>query len=266
MACFFLCIRVLCAEIFSTIRRFSKKPISMQTYHTFYWRLIFTCITVVVAQSLVAQDYYQLTWREFYALPEAQKPMDIKNPDYALLDAAFFHATNEAREKEKKKPFAYSKVLHTASTEHSTSMIVKNYYAHEDRTDSKRHLPGQRIRLAGGNFQSTAENIAQYEVIATSGEYCPRRQKTGEYRYFNCDTDQAYPAHSAVSYAQKVVKGWMNSPGHRRNILNADYQRMACAARIVKNPYKSENTPYARITQNFGGGDMGGQPSQASTR
>ncbi|MDJ1497566.1 CAP domain-containing protein [Cytophagaceae bacterium DM2B3-1] len=226
--------------------------------------LVLVLCTMVTSVSAYAQKYYQMTWREFYALPETQKPIDPKNPDYELIDAAFFHATNEAREKEKRKTFLYSEVLYTAANEHSTSMISKNYYAHEDRTDKKRYLPGQRITLAGGKFMATAENIAQYEVIATPGQYCPRKQSNGEYRYFDCNTDKVYPAHTAVSFAQKVVKGWMNSPGHRRNILNTDYQYMACAIQIIKNPYKSENTPFARITQNFGGGLM--PSSQASTR
>ncbi len=215
--------------------------------------------------ELQAQNYYQLTWREFYALPQAQKLITVKNPDYALLDAAFFHATNEAREKEKKKPLRYSPVLYTAATEHSVSMISKNYYSHEDRTDKKRDYPNHRIAVAGGKFQSTAENIAQYEVIATGGQYCPRKQPTGEYAYFDCDTDNVFPAYTAVGFAQKVVKGWMNSPGHRRTILHADYQYMACAARVIKNPFNSEKAPYARITQNFGGG-LNSPVTQASTR
>ncbi len=247
----------------TTFLRFTGNMFSMEYPRFGFNKLVFLFIACLLASATQAQNYYQLTWREFYALPQSQKPLDLRNPDYELLDAAFFHATNEAREKEKKTPFQYAVILHKASTEHSVSMIAKNYYAHEDPTDSKKRLPGQRIRLAGGNYQATAENIAQFETIATDGQYCPRKQRNGEYLYFKCDTDQPYPAHSAVSYAKKVVKGWMNSPGHRRNILNTDYQFMACAARMVKTPYKSENTPFARITQNFGGGSLS---TQASTR
>jgi len=206
--------------------------------------------------TLQAQDYYQLTWRQFYALPEAQKLIDVNKPDYELIDAAFFHATNEAREQENRRVFQYSPILYNSASGHSVAMIEKRFYAHEDRTDSKRLTPTQRIKLAGSKFRTTGENIAQFEVIDTGGEYCPRLQKNGEYRYFKCNTEEMHEPYSAITFAQKVVKGWMNSPGHRRNILNADYEFMACAARIMRNPYRSKMAPYARITQNFGGGSI----------
>lgn len=194
-----------------------------------------------------------MTWQQFYALPAAKQPIDVKNPDYALLDEAFFHATNEARTKEKKEPLAYSSILHRSSAGHSTAMVDKNFYGHEDRTDPKRFYFHQRIAAAGGNFKASAENIAQYEVIETKKQYCPRKQSNGEYRYFNCETDQIFPTYTYITYAQRVVDGWMKSPGHRRNILSPYFQYMGCAARIGKNPFRDRSAPFARSTQHFGG-------------
>ena len=71
--------------------------------------------------------------------------------------------------------------LRTAAREHSADMRVRHYFEH-DSPDGK--TPWDRIKAAGYS-QAGAENIAM-----------------------------GYPT------AQAVVTGWMNSPGHRANILN----------------------------------------------
>jgi uncharacterized protein YkwD len=71
--------------------------------------------------------------------------------------------------------------LRTAARAHSKDMRVKSYFEHNS-PDGK--TPWDRIKAAG-YAQPGAENIAM-----------------------------GYPT------AQAVVTGWMNSPGHRANILN----------------------------------------------
>jgi uncharacterized protein YkwD len=56
-----------------------------------------------------------------------------------------------------------------------------------------------------------------------------------------------------LEYARLLVNGWMNSPPHRRNLLNPDYKYLGCSARFSKNPFKARQLPFARSTQNMGG-------------
>ncbi|MBC7365386.1 MAG: hypothetical protein H7343_01025 [Undibacterium sp.] len=36
--------------------------------------------------------------------------------------------------------------------------------------------------------------------------------------------------------AEVIVKEWMNSPGHRRNLLRRDLTLLGCAARLARVP------------------------------
>ena len=200
-----------------------------------------------------AQDYYKVTWRQFYELPVARQPINLRQPDYALLDAAFFHATNEAREKLRRRPFSYALVLHRSAAGHSENMIRRGFYDHKDRSGGTAVDPHQRIRRAGGKYQATGENIAEYGTVAIGENYCPQRRRSGEYAYLNCRTQAVYESYSYVAFARRVVDGWMRSPGHRRNILSDDFQYLGCAARLSRNPYTEAELPFARMTQNFGG-------------
>lgn len=197
--------------------------------------------------------YYRMEAQKFFALPAANAPINPQNPDYALLDAALFHVTNEARAKASREPLAYSAVLDASASGHSDAMIGRNFYGHENNADAKLRTPPQRIKAAGGQFRTTGENVAQVELVDAGGSYCPRRQPGGEYRYFKCNTPEMFPVFTYLAFAKRISAGFMGSPPHRKNILNADFQQLGCAIRIVKNPYRSRNAPFARITQNFGG-------------
>ena len=76
----------------------------------------------------------------------------------------------------------YNPALTEAAERHAADMARRNYFGHTSRTGAS---PWQRIRRAGYNSMRAAENIA---------------------------AGQATPA--------DVVQAWMESPGHRANILD----------------------------------------------
>lgn len=197
--------------------------------------------------------YYQLTWQEFYALPATRQTIPLHQPDYYLLEAAVFQATNRARVQEGKAPFHYLPSLHQSATFHSEAMRKLEFYDHYNLKQPLYLTPHKRITAFGGFFHYTAENIAQYDIINTDQEYCPARQPNGTFKYLNCQTNKLYRAYTYIGYAEVVVNGWMHSPPHRVNILNDNYQYLGCAARISLDPYRQRHVPFARLTQNFGG-------------
>jgi hypothetical protein len=79
------------------------------------------------------------------------------------------------------RPMAAAKLVRTAARAHSKDMRVKGYFEHNS-PDGK--TPWDRIKAAGYS-QPGAENIAM-----------------------------------GYATAKAVIDGWMNSPGHRANILN----------------------------------------------
>ncbi|MEU6146753.1 CAP domain-containing protein [Streptomyces sp. NPDC047081] len=82
-------------------------------------------------------------------------------------------------------PLAVDPLLTTAAQAHSADMVARAFYSHTSPEGSQ---PWDRAAAAGSTRRSIGENIA-----------CGQRS----------------PA--------EVVEGWMNSPGHRANILKPDF-------------------------------------------
>lgn len=95
---------------------------------------------------------------------------------------------NSERAKQGCSPVRANDQLVTAARRHSQDMDARNYFDHTspDGTD-----PGDRITAAGYRWSTYGENIA-------------RGQRS----------------------ADEVMKSWMNSPGHRANILNCDFKEI----------------------------------------
>ncbi|WJV44294.1 CAP domain-containing protein [Streptomyces flavofungini] len=113
---------------------------------------------------------------------------------------------NAERQKAGCRPLTNNSKLATAAQRHSADMKARNYFSHTspDGTD-----PGKRITAAGYRWSTYGENIA-------------RGQQT----------------------AKSVMSSWMNSEGHRANILNCSFKELGVG--IVK----GSGGPW--WTQNFG--------------
>ncbi|CAN5578049.1 hypothetical protein BH23BAC1_BH23BAC1_39220 [soil metagenome] len=223
------------------------------------WAVLFFLIThqvVIAGHETNMKGYYRMNWKSFYSLPEVNKVINVHKPDYELLDAAIFHATNEIRENHFLPLFIYSPILHQSSELHSTNMINLDFYDHNNEKNLKFYKLENRIKTFGGNFSMSAENIAQFQIVNTKYYYCPTPQNNGSYKYLNCETNKPFPVYTYLEYAKMVVKSWYESPGHRPNLLNSNLTLLGCAARISKDPYLSKNAPFARLTQNFAGGEF----------
>ncbi|MBM7440359.1 sigma-70 family RNA polymerase sigma factor [Streptomyces sp. HB132] len=95
---------------------------------------------------------------------------------------------NTERAKEGCGPVSGNSALAKAASSHSADMVARDYFSHTspDGTD-----PGTRITAAGYRWSTYGENIA-------------KGQRT----------------------AESVMDAWMNSEGHRANILNCDFKEI----------------------------------------
>ena len=213
--------------------------------------LLLPNITLAQKDSLL----YKMSSTDFMKLPEVNKPIDARNPNNSLLDAALFHLTNNQRVIHNLPKFNYSFPLHKATNEHSEAMINQDFYSHENPYSPANRKMSDRIFLYTWEFKEMAENIAQHDILGGIDErYCfeiPRNVQ--DYVFFDCETRKPLPLRTYADLAQSVVNGWMNSPHHRENILNPRLKYLACSGRISKNPFKTKRSPFARLTQDFGG-------------
>ncbi|MDG4857947.1 CAP domain-containing protein [Streptomyces sp. T-3] len=109
-------------------------------------------------------------------------------PGLSALTAEVLTLTNAERTRAGLRPFAPDTALTAGAQGHSGDMIARDFYAH---TSPDGREPWDRARTAGSAHRAIGENIA-----------CGQRT----------------PA--------EVVQGWMNSPGHRANILKPDFTHL----------------------------------------
>ncbi|MEU9338294.1 CAP domain-containing protein [Streptomyces sp. NPDC048290] len=105
--------------------------------------------------------------------------------DLARTAAEVTELTNRERVRAGLRPLTPDTLLAAAAQAHSADMVARDFYAHTAPDGGK---PWDRAAAAGSRHRSIGENIA-----------CGQRS------------------------APEVVTGWMNSPGHRANILKPDF-------------------------------------------
>ncbi|MDJ0588412.1 MAG: CAP domain-containing protein [Pleurocapsa sp. MO_226.B13] len=93
--------------------------------------------------------------------------------------------TNQVRAKYRLRPLRSNCRLYKAAQNHTVNMVKMRRISH---TGSDGSSVGVRVKRVGYQYSAVAENVA-------------KGQKT----------------------PSQVVQSWMNSPGHRKNILNPKY-------------------------------------------
>jgi uncharacterized protein YkwD len=121
--------------------------------------------------------------------------------------------TNAERTKQGLPGLKLNSKLNLAAQKHSEDMALRDYFSHTGVNGSS---SGDRATSAGYKFSYLGENIA-------AGYITP----------------------------QEVVLGWMNSPEHRANIMNANYREMGLGYYYLKNDTGNVNYNYY-WTQEFG--------------
>jgi len=109
-------------------------------------------------------------------------------PDGAAVVAEVVDATNVERGRHGLRPLTTDARLCRAAQDHSADMVRRAFFAHENPDGAQ---VWDRAMAAGYVYRKVAENIAA-------------GQRT----------------------ADEVVRGWMNSPGHRANILDAELSQI----------------------------------------
>jgi uncharacterized protein YkwD len=201
-------------------------------------------------------SFFEMNPNEFLAIPAIYQPIDARNPDTQLLDATVFHLSNQLRRKYHLTSLTFSPILYKIVSQHSEAMIEKNFYSHENPYSSQKRKLANRVFSQTNEFTQLAENLAENDIIYTkNNEFCynePSR-RGGDFEFIDCDSGKPLPMQNYRELAQNIVNSWMESPPHRANLLNKNYKAMACSGRFSKKPFKTDNSPFIRITQNFGG-------------
>ena len=134
------------------------------------------------------------------------------------MEKEVLRLTNIERQKQGLKKLQLDKRLAYSARYHAKGMAENNYFEH----DSYYRNSNNRLKRICGTF----ERISAFANYGYKAENISAGRST----------------------AKSTVDGWMNSPGHRKNILNKAYTKLGVGY------YYSENSEYKTYwVQNFGG-------------
>lgn len=164
------------------------------------------------------------------AVPPATTPRTVPTPAPAVtvppspatqpagsswkaLQDKIFELTNGERQKNGITPLTYNAAVEKYAVAKSQDMVTNNYFDHKSPTNGYFYDIWNRD---GFKYSSGAENI--YTMTDTRG-------------FANRDVN---------SLASTIVTGWMNSEGHRRNILNPNLKELGVG--VASNSSKLDAT------------------------
>jgi uncharacterized protein YkwD len=133
-----------------------------------------------------------------YAVPEAEHfgRQTQGLGDLAKVRAAMLAAVNAERKHAGSPPLTANARLDQAAQHHAVDMLARNYFAHES---PEGHTVRERAKDAGYTWRAIGENIAEGQTSIA-----------------------------------EVMKTWMHSPGHRRNILDRDFKELGVGLALGK--------------------------------
>jgi uncharacterized protein YkwD len=167
--------------------------------------------------------------------------------DQNLLDAAVRAEVNYHRCQAGLRPLgpARSALVEVAAA-HSHWMARSGTLSHRSTVAGKSSLT-DRIRAANIQARKGAENIGMVHRYQIDGKHF--RILDSSSCSFASQAGEPLPAHSYASLARHAVSLWMNSSGHRRNILDPNVTRVSTAAAFGEGQYCGRFW----LTQNFVG-------------
>lgn len=181
-------------------------------------RIICGCLLFVLAAqhaSKSSQAAYLAT-----ETVQAAQPATISLSKVAQI---IHDKVNSVRLQNGLKPLDYNADLQTIAQARSNDMAANNYFSH---VNQKGQRPSDVAKEMGYNFKN---NIGNGKYLVGIGENIYKR--TGGVSL------------TEEQIAEAAFKGWMNSPGHKANILHGHYKAEGIAYAI------KGNSIY--VTQNF---------------
>jgi len=174
--------------------------------------------------------YNELNDENFRSFAAFNRPIDLEDPDYQLINAAVFYVSNEARIEQELPPLAYQDRLEIMAWHHSKSMAKDDFFDHVNRKSRKRRTPEKRAILAGIQNPMISENITTIGGLI-----------------FN----------TYLELADAIVDNWIDSPPHRKALYSKDAVQLGCGVYYYEGIWQKNKAIYEQgggfwlATQNF---------------
>lgn len=177
----------------------------------------------------------------------AEKPISYKRLNQTLLDAAILAQVNFYRCKHGLPKLTAASGLRKQASKHSKWMAKADKLSHHASSGTSRNLKG-RLKSSGLKYKTGAENIGVMRFYNVDNRQFLVRS-SGKC-VFTTLSGQRIGPHSYRSLAQLAVREWMESPGHRKNILRRNLRHTGAGGGIRPN---SQYCGAVFLTQIFSG-------------
>lgn len=160
---------------------------------------------------------------DFAKTPGLNEPLDFKNLNLTLLNAAIFHETNRQRSaKGSLTHLQHSPHLENLAAIQTRNILKRKTVTHLNSNPGQRTLK-DRFHRAGISSTIWAENLAMvFGIKYESGSEFYSGNTDGVPTPSKTPDGPPIPPHTYKSFATAVLNDWMDSPGHRKNILLTD--------------------------------------------
>jgi uncharacterized protein YkwD len=140
----------------------------------------------------------------------------------SALELEVLQRTNQVRQERGLRPLQWDALAYKAALGHARDMLERNFFAHQNPEGLG---AAERMRAAGVLEVMVGENLARFE---------------------------GYPD---PEIPQRALVGWMNSPGHRANLLKPEFTHLGVAlvrqgqrVMVVQNFIARPFDPQVRLT------------------
>jgi uncharacterized protein YkwD len=201
-------------------------------------------LSTICSQAL----YAQLNHTDFRDYKPFHQTIEPKTFDASILNACIFFATNEVRVKHKLPPLKYHLALEASSTIHSKDMAELDFFNHSNKKIKNHREPEDRAREAGITNPHIAENIIEGFVLNYQSGKEVIADSPG--KFIDAKTKEPLDTLTYLELTDNLIEMWMNSEGHRANILSSKAIELGCGTALyyMKN---FNDMPAVKATQNF---------------
>jgi uncharacterized protein YkwD len=181
-------------------------------------------------------DWFALSPEAFRTNAAVQKRIPFPGADLDLLSAAIHHETNRRRVAHRLPPLEPHPQARAAAALQSEVMAAEGFVGHVDPVHPERRELQDRIKHVGLTPSYAGENVAlafgrQYE----SGRGFITEREGGQTVYRYTPGGPPIEMHTYDSFAVALLNYWMESPGHRENILRRRPRFLGCGAAPARN-------------------------------
>lgn len=193
-------------------------------------------------------NFFELDSVRFKAA--ASQQIRTESINHELLTATILQETNERRRQRGLSELKDSAKATEAAKIQSDIMRARGSISHENPENPSHRTLKLRVKAVGLDYRLIAENVAtafalQYE----SGKPFYPERKNGRTIFRYKPGGPPIPPHTYSTFARALVDAWMNSAGHRENILRKDTQYLGSHCSPASN--KETGMPIFYCTQVF---------------